>query len=168
MKVTCNALEVAASLADIEKEISRKLEGMVRRFTHVITMTAIDYTPIGNSINYSEFYNRRVTDPNWQSYGLQPVEGFAKGSWRVDMDGIYQLQEFYGQSSEQNAGTKALNDLSQYKIGDTIMISNMGPYIAQLEAGYSDQTRGQGIVKHTIESTMRTYQYHLDDYYLKA
>lgn len=168
MKLTSNSDEVALSIFKLEQEIARKLEGMVRRFVHIITMTAIDYTPIGSSVNYAEWYAMRRTNPNWQSYGLEPIEGFAKGSWRVDMDAVLSIQEYYGQSSEKQASDRALKDLNDYKLGNTIMISNMGPYIQQLDNNYSKQTHGQGILQHTIDSTMRTYQLHLDDYYQKA
>ncbi len=168
MKIHCNISAFEKSFKDLEKEITRKMEGMVRKFTYTVSFTAIDNTPMGDSALYPSWYEMRKNDPNWQSYGLEPVEGFARGSWNVSMDGVLSMQQIYGKSSGEKAEAKIKSDMLEYKLGDTVMISNFGPYILNLENNYSDQTRGQGIIRPTIASVMRTYQYSLDDYYKAA
>lgn len=162
------SVETSALLADLDKfhkEATRKMKGMVRDFSSIVTSTAIDNTPQGNSDTSANWYNKRLTDPRNQSYGLQPIEGFARGSWRVDTDGSLEVQELYTNTAGSMAMSIADSSLNDYKLGDTVMISNYGPYIRSLEKNYSGQTHGQGIMQPTLDSISRTYQLHLDDYY---
>jgi predicted methyltransferase len=56
-------------------------------------------------------------------------------------------------------------DLNQYKLGQTVMISNFGPYIVELEKNFDKYGKGQPIIRPTMDSIYRTYQLSLDDYY---
>ena len=166
--ITCDTKDL---LSDIDKfilESERKLKGMVRNFAEVVTLTAIETTPLGNSAINSAWYEKRVSDPAFESYGLKPMEGFARGSWQVSMNAALGIQELYSASSGSMAMNIAENSLMDYKLGDDVIISNQGPYIKALESNYSRQTQGQGIMQPTLDSITRTYQLHLDDYYNKS
>jgi hypothetical protein len=168
MKITCNTAALEESLKAFHKEAVAGMERMVRKLSYTISFTAIDNTPIGDSALHRSWYDRRTNDPSFQSFGLNPIEGFARGSWRASTDGTYEMQSIYGKESGQQAEYKIRMDLADYKLGETVMISNFGPYIKSLENNYSSQTRGQGIVSPTVDSVMRTYQYSLDDYYKQS
>jgi hypothetical protein len=136
------------------------MQGMVQKFSYIVAWTAIDNTPLGDSIKWESLYLKRE-----KSIGLEPIEGFAKGSWRVSMDGTLEMQTLYGQDSDEMTASLIRQDLNQYKLGETVMISNFGPYIVELEKNFTRYNKQQPIVQPTMESVYRTYQLSLDDYY---
>ncbi len=160
MRITCNSSELEDSLKKFHEEAVRKMEGMVQKFSHIVALTAIDNTPIGDSIKWQSLYLYR-----YENIGLEPIEGFAKGSWRVSMDGTLEMQTLYGQNSDEQAASLIKQDLVQYKLGETVMISNFGPYILNLENNFQKYNKQQPIIQPTLESIYRTYQLSLDDYY---
>ena len=163
MKISCDTSKLEQSLKKFHEEAVRKMQGMVQRFSYMIAWTAIDNTPLGDSIKWLDYYLARQ-----KSMGLEPIEGFAKGSWRVSMDGTLEMQTLYGENSDEMAASIIKSDLEAYKLGETVMISNFGPYIIQLEKNYNKYNKHQPIMKPTIDSVMRTYQLSLDDYYKRS
>jgi hypothetical protein len=160
MQITCDTSKLEQSLKKFHEEAVRKMEGMVQKFSHIVALTAIDNTPIGNSIEWKDLYQKR-----YEEIGLEPIEGFAKGSWRISMDGTLEMQTLYGQDSDEMAASIIKQDLNQYKLGETVMISNFGPYIVELEKNFTRYNKQQPIIQPTLESIYRTYQLSLDDYY---
>ena len=160
MQVSCDTSKLQEDLKKFHEEAVRKMQGMVQKFSHIVAWTAIDNTPIGDSIRWEALYDKR-----YKEIGLEPIEGFAKGSWRVSMDGTLQMQTLYGQDSDEMAASLIKQDLLQYKLGETVMISNFGPYIVELEKNFTRYNKQQPIMQPTLESIYRTYQLSLDDYY---
>jgi len=160
MHITCDTSKLEKSLRLFHKEAIRKMEGMVQKFSHIVAWTAIDNTPIGDSLKWEDLYLLRQ-----KNIGLEPIEGFAKGSWRVSTDGTLEMQTLYGQDSDEMAASLIRQDLNQYKLGETVMISNFGPYIVELETNFTRYNKQQPIMQPTLESIYRTYQLSLDDYY---
>jgi len=142
-----------------------KMQGMVRTFSYKIAETAILNTPFGDATLYASMYEKRETDPNWQSYGLYPFDGFARGSWRVSTYGGAEIQEIYGRNSGEHALKRTLGPLKEYNLGDTVIISNLGPYIKNLERNSSQQTMQQGIMAPTIDSVMQIAAMSLRSFY---
>lgn len=161
--ITCDTKPLLQSLTKFQEEATRKMEGMVRKFSYIVSWTAMDNTPIGDSIKFESLYDYR-----YRTLGLEPIEGFAKGSWRVSMDGTAQMQELYGQDSDEMAASLIQADLISYKLGETVIISNYGPYIANLENNYMRYNKKQPIMEPTLGSIYRTYQLSLEDYYAKS
>jgi hypothetical protein len=160
MRVTCDTSKLEENLKKFHEEAVRKMEGMVRKFSHIAAWTAIDNTPIGDSMKWEDLYDLRK-----RTIGLEPIEGFAKGSWRVSTDGTLEMQTLYGQDSDEMAASLIKQDLMDYKLGETVMISNFGPYILELEKNFDKYGRGAPIIEPTMFSIYRTYQLSLDDYY---
>lgn len=160
MQVTCDTSKLEQSLKKFHEEAVRKMQGMVRKFSHIVAWTAIDNTPLGDSIEWEALYKLR-----YESIGLEPIEGFAKGSWRVSTDGTLEMQTLYGQDSDEMAASLIESDLMAYKLGETVMISNFGPYIVDLENNFMKYNKQQPIMQPTLASIYRTYQLSLDDYY---
>lgn len=161
--ITCDTSPLLQSLTKFQEEAKRKMEGMVRKFSYIVSWTAMDNTPIGDSVKYESLYEYR-----YRTIGLEPIEGFAKGSWRVSTDGSVHMQELYGQNSDEMAASLIQSDLISYKLGDTITISNYGPYISNLENDYTRYNKKQPIMQPTLDSIYRTYQLNLVDYYEKS
>lgn len=160
MRITCDTSQLEQSLKKFHEEAVRKMEGMVRKFSYIVAWTAIDNTPLGDSVKWEALYLLRQ-----KNIGLEPIEGFAKGSWRVSTDGTLEMQTLYGQDSDEMAASLIQSDLMTYKLGETVMISNFGPYILELENNFTRYNKQQPIVQPTMESVYRTYQLSLDDYY---
>lgn len=162
------------SLDEAIKTIERKMEGMVQKFTMRMSLSAINATPMGDSEKEknAQWYLDRVLKNPYGGLKLSPIEGFAQGSWQAtpDSDGVINtdIQEFYGKDS----GTSALNSIersmSYYKLGQTVFITNTGPYIKALQQNYSDQTHGRGIIQPTLDMVYSAIQAELDDYYHKS
>ena len=160
MQIACDTSKLEESLKKFHEEAVRKMQGMVQKFSYIVAWTAIDNTPLGDSVKWEPLYLLRQ-----KTIGLEPVEGFAKGSWRVSMDGTLEMQTLYGQDSDEMAASIIKQDLNQYKLGETVMISNFGPYILELEKNFTRYNKQQPIMQPTMESIYRTYQLSLDDYY---
>lgn len=160
MYITCDTSKLEKSLKLFHEEAVRKMQGMVQKFSYIVAWTAIDNTPLGDSLKWEDLYDLRK-----RTIGLEPIEGFAKGSWRVSMDGTLEMQTLYGQDSDEMAASIIKQDLNQYKLGETVMISNFGPYIVELEKNFTRYNKQQPIIQPTMESIYRTYQLSLDDYY---
>lgn len=171
MRVSCNIDELVESLKQLEKEVTRKLEGMVHLFVYNITAQAIDNTPFGNAGLYARFYNSRER-LKW----FMPIEGSAKGGWTVSMETPTRVMVPLRADSEAASNTKedANRDAKTYKLGETVYIMNSVPYVANagftspkygsLEGGYSPQAP-QGIMGPTMDSIMGVYQLKLNEYY---
>jgi hypothetical protein len=161
--ITCDTSALEKQLQEFHKEAIRKMEGMVRQFAWVISFTAIDNTALGDAELYLDAYIERLA-----TIGLQPIEGFARGSWQVTFDSDFpEMQELYGEGSGKQAEAAIKIHLLNYQLGQDVYISNVGPYIETIETAYWSKHEGQ-IVQPTLNSVMRTYQLHLDDYYKKA
>lgn len=160
MRITANIDALQKSLEEAKKEVAKKLEGMVKKFSYWVTVSATNYTPLGDSEKYSNLYKLRE-----ERYGLKPEEGFARGSWQISLDGTLDVQELYGPGSNSVAVDAAIINLMNYSLGETVLIGNTGPYIQKLEDNYSKRTNGQGIMQPTLEMITRVYQLDLDSYY---
>lgn len=148
--------DVSKTLESLKKahaEIVRRLENMVRGFAYEFAMTAVSNTPLGDDEKYFKLYQRRTY--------LQPIAGFAQGSWQYSESGTLLQQDIYS-GSEALAIIKS--KLAGYKLGESLTIGNTGPYIVNLEHGYSNQAP-DGIVKPTIEQVMNAYRINLVRYY---
>lgn len=150
--ITLNVDKLLEDLDRCKKEIDRKMENMVRGFVYTISQTAIQNTPLGNAEEFFKIYQSRQ-----QRLGLQPVEGFARGSWQVSKTGQFSVQQIYTVNSGATALSLIKSDLSSYKLGDEVYIGNKGYYIRMLEGGYSDQAP-MGIMKPTTDQIMASYR----------
>ena len=153
--ISIDVSKLVQELKDYKIEVQKRLENMVRGFTYEFAMIAIDNTPLGDDEKYLALYKRRTY--------LQPQAGFAQGSWQVpaDMNGTLEQQDLYSGSAALSAiRTHMLN----YKLGETFVLGNTGPYIAQLENGYSNQAP-DGIMAPTIDQMLAAYKVNLTRYY---
>lgn len=140
-------------LLNYHKEVERKLKYMVVQFSYLVSSEAIKNTPLGDSVRFEPWYLRREMNT-----GLQPVEGFARGSWQANTTGQFKLQEFYTAGSGASALSLVKADLGNYLLGQNVYIGNNAYYIRALENNYSSQTQGMGIMKPTTDAIMMTYQ----------
>jgi hypothetical protein len=159
MQVSINTQELIASLKKYEEEVKRKLEGMVTKFAYESTVIAVNNTPLGNATS-SEDGEEVIKD--WyltreMVTGLRAEEGLARGGWQISLDGTLSFRETYGQESGTNASEDAREQMSDYKIGDTVYIGNLGPYIQRLQDNYSAQTKKQGIMQPTENNMIAIY-----------
>lgn len=146
-------------LQKYEKEVTRKLENMVKGFSYIISSEAVSNTPLGDSETYFKLYQARQNQT-----GLQPVEGFARGSWQVSTTGQFSIQEIYTVNSGNVALSLIKSNLNSYKLGQTLYVGNKGYYIKLLDGGYSDKAP-LGIIAPTMESIASTYQVDLKRLY---
>ena len=148
--ISADVSKVLEELKAYQQDTVRRLEKMVTGFAYIISKTAIANTPLGDAEEYFKLYELRQ-----KRTGLEPTEGFARGSWQVNTSGQFSMQAVY-------SGSEALSlistDLNSYRLGDTLYIGNRGFYIKMLENDYSDQTQGMGIMQPTLESIMQTYK----------
>lgn len=151
--ISANVDQILKELQEYHKETVRRLEHMVTGFAYTISQEAIANTPIGDAKQFAKLYEYRQG-----RLGLQPKEGFARGSWQVNSSGEFSIQELYSVTSGNQALVLIKTNLENYKLGETLYIGNTGYYIKQLENNYSQQTEGLGIMQPTINSIMQTYQ----------
>lgn len=151
--ISVDVSKVLEELKAYQQDTVRRLENMVRGFSYIISKTAIENTPLGDAEEYFKLYELRQNRT-----GLEPTEGFARGSWQVNTTGQFSMQAIYGANSGSEALTLIKTDLESYKLGDTVYVGNKGFYIRLLENNYSSQTNNLGIMQPTLDSIMQTYQ----------
>lgn len=151
--ISVDVSKVLEELKAYHKDTVRRLENMVVGFAYTISQTAIEKTPLGDSEKYFKLYELRQGRT-----GLDPTEGFARGSWQVNTSGEFSIQTIYGANSGSEALALVKSDLGNYKLGDSVFVGNKGFYIRQLENNYSSQTNQLGIMQPTLDSIMQTYQ----------
>lgn len=169
MRLTADTEALEKSLDDAIATIERKLKHTAKGFAYEFSVVAVANTPLGEEqknadSKYYNLYQNRVDDSDWQSYGLEPKEGFARGAWQVSFDGSLTPQENYGVGSGKIALQTLDNTLKGYKLGQTITIGNYGPYIQDLEKGYSEKAP-DGISKPTISQVLQAYLINVKKYY---
>lgn len=158
--ISADVSKVLEELKAYHADTVRRLENMVRGFAYTISKTAIENTPLGNSEEFFKLYELRQGRT-----GLEPVEGFARGSWQVNTTGQFSMQAIYGVNSGGQALALVKADLASYKLGDTVFVGNKGFYIKLLENNYSSQTNNLGIMQPTLDSIMQTYKVDLPRLY---
>lgn len=155
--IKASTSKVEEQLAKFKLEVERKLKHMVTKFAYEIAQTAIENTPLGDSITYVRYYKARTDLPQ--------VEGIARGNWQFSFDRNAGVQIIAGQASGEAALDVFEAKSGAYKLGQTFYILNAAPYIGALEADSSPQTNGMGIVKPTINTVMSAYKINLQEYY---
>ncbi len=151
--ISVDVSKVLEELKAYHQDTVRRLENMVKGFSYIISKTAIEKTPLGDAETYFKLYELRQGRT-----GLEPTEGFARGSWQVNTSGEFSMQAIYGVNSGSEALSLVKSDLGTYKLGESVFIGNKGFYIRQLENNYSSQTNNLGIMQPTLDSIMQTYQ----------
>lgn len=151
--ITADVSKALESLKKAHAEIVRRMENMVRGFAYEFAVTAVGNTPLGDDEKYAALYQRRTY--------LQPIAGFAQGSWQYSESGNLQEQDTY---SGSEALSKIRSGLAGYKLGESFVIGNTGPYITSLNNGSSDQAP-DGITGPTIDQVMSAYKINLVRYY---
>ena len=160
MIVTANTDKVVASLKQFHLMVQRKMNNMIRGFAYDITAEAIANTPLGNAQAFIDRYRERQ-----EALGLNPEEGWARGSWQVAAGGNFTITDRYGVSSGDQALIAVKSSLSGLTFKDNIYIGNRGYYIGMLEANYSPQTNNLGIMKPTMSHIMQVYKISLKQHY---
>lgn len=158
--ISADVAKVLEELKAYHQDTIRRMENMVRGFSYIISKTAIENTPRGDAETFFKLYEQRK-----KRIRLEPIEGFAKGSWQVNTSGQFSIQAIYGVNSGSEALSLIKTDLDSYKLGDTLYIGNTGFYIDMLENNYSSQTQGMGIMQPTLDSIMQTYKVDLPRLY---
>lgn len=176
--ISCDTSKLEAELKKFHEEVTRKLEGMVEKFSYWVTWEAIENTPFGDDVEYAALYN----NPARLSITKNAKAGNAKGGWVIEMNEPYTPSWFMQADNENAENVKWAIDhrSSNYKIGDTIYITNNVPYVSangwpydtykngspvrSLESGASSQAPF-GIMEPTLNAILGIYQSDLKKYY---
>lgn len=166
MKIKADTTALEMSLMKAAGTIALRMKQMVAGFSYEFTLTTIQNTPLGDASPEPNGHLSRYIK-RYNETGLSPIEGFARGSWQIDFDGNIQMQKpLYGPNSGQVAGAAAKISLMNYNLGQRVYIANIGPYIVELENGYSGQAP-EGITKPTLTQVMDSYKIDLKRHYSK-
>jgi hypothetical protein len=155
--ITTDTSKLLQDLKKFHLDAVRRLEQMVAGFAYEFVMTGVENTPLGDVEEHLKLYQQRQ-----RRLGLDVQAGFAQGSWQVALDNSLEFQDTY---SGATAIAAAKINMMNYKLGQSFVIGNTGPYIGALENNYSPQTNGLGIIKPTVDLVMSTYKINLVRYY---
>lgn len=151
--LTANVDQILKELQTYTEEVKRKLTFMAKGFAYQIAATVIENTPLGDAHAYFLSYLSRQ-----EILGLDPIEGFARGSWQANTTGQFAIQEYYTANSGEKALTVVKAQLgSLYTLGAPLYIGNKGFYIDALEGGSSPQAP-MGISAPSMDSILSTYK----------
>lgn len=143
MVTTSNLREFNAGLDDFaDNEVPEFVEMAVRRVAFAIDRALVMSTPVGNP----DLWKR----PAPKGY----VGGRARANWIPTLNTPSQVPS--ERKDKQGSATIALLApvTQNYKIGDTLWLSNSLPYIVRLNEGHSTQAPS-GYVEMAIETGLR-------------
>lgn len=176
--ISCDTSKLEQSLKKFHEEATRKLEGMVELFSYWVTFEAIENTPFGDDQLYAGLYQ----NPARLSIVKNTKAGHAKGGWVIEQNKPFSSVWFMQADNENADNVKwAADQRSQnYKIGDTVYITNSVPYVVSdawpydtyrngsplisLENGGSKQAPF-GIMEPTLNAILGIYEADLKKYY---
>ena len=158
MSVKVNTQATLNSLEQYKQEMTKKLTALAEGVSYHLVEIAVDTTPYGT-------LNERYFAPNQRAKYFKPQVGLAKGSWSVGLGTMAQSLEVYDNKSGSKAKSNATTTLENFKLGQTICISNSLIYVTtpgfngggSLEQGYSSQAP-DGITKPTLQKIKAVYK----------
>jgi hypothetical protein len=178
MQISCDTSKLEQSLKKFHEETVRKLEGMVQIFSYWVTWEAIENTPFGDDVEYVALYNTKAR----MQVLKNAKAGMAKGGWIIEMNKPYTSHWFMQADTEnaENVKKSAEYRSENYKLGDTVYITNNVPYVSSdawpydtykngspvrsLEGGASSQAPN-GIMEPTLHAIYGIYRSELNEYY---
>lgn len=176
--ISCDTSKLETELKKFHEEAVRKMQGMVQLFSYWVTFEAIENTPFGDDVEYAALYN----NPARLSIAKNAKAGNAKGGWVIEMNKPYSSWWFMQADNDNAENVKWAADhrSENYKLGDTVYITNNVPYVSadgwpydtyrngspvrSLESGASTQAPF-GIMEPTLHAIMGIYQSDLKKYY---
>lgn len=183
VKIKTNIDVILKQIQEYKIKVERKLTGMVELFSYNVTVEAINNTPYGSLINpeTGEINSLYFIPARSEKYFLSPEPGHAKGGWILSFGSSskYKLGVIANSKEADNVKISAENASKDYKLGQTVYITNNIPYVSNsgipidgigelkfesLENGYSMQAPS-GISEPTINSIMNVYAQNLKEYY---
>jgi hypothetical protein len=178
MQIACDTSKLEQSLKKFHEEAIRKMTGMVQLFSYWVTFEAIENTPFGDADDYAALYNNKAR----KSILKNAKAGMAKGGWIIEMNKPYTSWWFMQADTENAENVKQSADYrsENYKLGDTVYITNNVPYVSRdgwpydtykngspvrsLEGGASSQAPN-GIMEPTLHAIYGIYAVNLNEYY---
>ncbi len=159
LKIKINIEKLVKSITNLKVESTRKMEGMVRKFTYQVAYVSTSNTPLGNAEYYQKLYDLRQIWPK--------EEGMARANWQFSRDRSFPDIIDSGRDTGSRAVTNIQTQMKSYKLGDNFYIGNGLSYVvSQLERNNkSPQTMGQGIMKPSIDAIVNVYGIQLNEYY---
>lgn len=175
MRITTDSSALVKQLKELEAETKRKLESMVVSFCVTnLYAEAVEHTPIGDEEKYPTWYEERAERLN-----LPPYAGYARASWKfvigtgVSSNGIVSPRNMTAALGLSKFAIVEQSDLSDYMLGQTILLHNSAPYIGKkavfpgggpgLEGGYSKQAP-QGIMG-PMSQLIASYKFPFKQYF---
>ena len=115
--------EALASLLKYRDEMKVKLEQMVVRVVKTWSVGIIEVTPVGNSLEYARFYQKRPSE--WAN-----EEGLLLGNWKIRNGsvGAYSWDSQDTDTTGRNIIREAGQLSAEYKLGEMVTIYNATPY----------------------------------------
>ncbi len=178
MYISCDTSKLQQSLKKFHEEAIRKMEGMVQLFIYHVAFEAIENTPFGDDVEYAALYN----NPARKRVLKNTKAGMAKGGWIIEMNKPYTSWWFMQADSENALNVKQSAEYrsENYKLGNTVYITNNVPYVSKdawpydtykngspvrsLEGGASSQAPN-GIMEPTLYAIYGIYTAELNNYY---
>jgi len=154
--VTCDTTKLEKQLQEFHAQAVKKMQRMVVFFSYKVAVEAVDNTPFGTMNN---LYYRPA-----RTAVLPPEVGSAKGGWTASFNiGTSNIDPGANRAEDEVATRvkeRIRESLMQYKLGDTVLLTNAVPYVANagwtegyygsLEGGYSQEQAPQGIMTPTF------------------
>lgn len=157
------AKALSEQLEQLQLIIRRKMTRMVERFVaETIVRIAVSNTPVGDSDENLEYYIRRQ---KLTPEGFEPVEGYARGGWRVYIDGVGS-DSLFSDPTGSIVESDAEERMSDFRLGDTVRVANITSYVSKANVmGPSLESQNEGIFEPTKTAIFAAYIQDLRTYY---
>lgn len=155
IRLSHNGEDVLKQLEEVKKELTRKLTATVKIYAYQYALESVLATPLGDIEKYYNFYKTRPID-TLSRFNLSKAPGNARGGWQLTFNEL-PANKYPGFADDGSfMRTQFKKSADDYKLGETIYVTNYIPYVANddfyvpgwksLQSGErSDQARG-GIV----------------------
>lgn len=151
--ITSNAEQIAKELKQYHADVVRRLEAMVIGVATEAHQILSESSPLGDSIVYKSWYERRQLQ-----YGWKPFEGMTQGGWKFSYSNIPIFQEVH---STEESSMIFKQDISDYRLGKVFYIGNAVPYAPYL----NQSVRYFGFYEKAVDKVLGIYMINAEKYY---
>lgn len=150
------------SLQQYKDRLERELTGRTISLLTKWANRVYDITPKGDVDKFRYLYEMRQNATGWK---IEP--GLLMGNWQMFIQGE-QVPGFIQRYDISGSSLQTDRQSMQFKLGDTIVLSNSTPYVGKIEEGYSKTQAPNGLQKPLLNAILDLYKIPFGDLTKKA
>ena len=158
--VTVDTVDLEKSIDTYVDLLTKALKNSVTQVMYGTASAIVENTPVGDNEKYFERYQQRQLDEGWE-----PTPGMLMANWYFELNATDGLFDSSARDESGDHVTNSIRDvMMQYKIGDSILVTNETPYAPNIEGGQSKEKQPQGMLRPIEAALLDIYKIQFKDF----